>query len=105
MNAKQLHSWVKDIPKTDKVSRPSLIAMLRQASCLATDLEAENRRLKEDYKQVSEIADEIITNEQCKSCDSNGMFPSIVCCECVLDSFCKLATLMDEKVVEQGNLE
>lgn len=47
MNAKQLHSWIKDIPKANHVSRTSLIAMLRQASCLVTDLENKNERLHE----------------------------------------------------------
>ena len=48
MDAKQLHSWVKDLSVTNRVTHSTLVVVLQQASSLATTLEAENTKLKEE---------------------------------------------------------
>jgi len=52
MDANQLESWVKDLAKANTPTVSSLIAILRQASVLATNLQAEVKRLEEENRWI-----------------------------------------------------
>ena len=64
--------------------------------------DAEIEKLKISYKEASKIIDGITSNDACKGCKNKGTFPSPSCCDCIFDSICKLANMMDEEVIEQA---